>query len=87
MGDWPNFVRQQASLLGTPKQESINCCTPIINGKASFSRTLKRHLWRGQAYSLDRLKSEPMVRVRERQANWDHSWSVGRGRIDSAMLS
>jgi hypothetical protein len=87
MGDWPNFVRPQASLLGTPRQDIYQHCTPIIDGEASFSRTLKRYLRRSQASGPDRLKSKPVVQARERQANRDCSQVVGRGRINSAMLS
>jgi hypothetical protein len=87
MGDWPNFVWPQASLRGTPRQDKPHHCMPIIDSKASFSRTLKRYSRRSWASGPDCLMSKPVVQARGRRANRDCSWVVGRGRINSTMLS
>ncbi len=86
-GGLANFVQPWASLSGTLRQASHHYCTQIINGGASFWRTLKCYLRRIRASGPDRLKSEPVVRARERRAEGDHSPVVGRGCINLTMLS
>ena len=50
-GRLADFVWPRASLPRTTKDETTYCCTPIIDGKKIFSRTLKCYL--RQSWALD----------------------------------
>jgi hypothetical protein len=87
VGDWRILCSLRASLRRTPKDVPVYCCTPIIDGKKSFWRTLKCYSRQSRASGPDRSKSEPVVQARERQADGDPSLVIGRGRVSSTMLS
>jgi hypothetical protein len=82
-----SFVRPQASLPRTTKKKPAHCCTPIIDGKKFFLRTLKCYLQQSWARDPEDFKSKPMVQARKRQANGEPSLVVGRSRVSWTMLS
>ncbi len=81
-----SFVRPWASLPRTTKDKTAYCCTPIINGKIIFSRTLMCYLQRSWACDPEDSKSKPMVWARERRADGEPSPVLGRGHISWMML-
>ncbi len=82
-----DFVRPRASLPRTTKEKPAYCCTPIIDGKKIFLRTLKCHLQRSWSCDPEDSKSKPMVRARKPQADRDPSLVVGRGHVSWTILS
>ncbi len=82
-----NFVRPRASLPRTTKDKPAYCCTPIINGKKIFLRTLKCYSQRSWARDPEDSKNNPMVQAHERRANREPSLVVGRGQVSWTMLS
>jgi hypothetical protein len=86
-GRLANFVQPRASHTRTTKDKTAYCCTPIINGKKIFLRTLKRYLQQSWARDPEDSKSKPMVRALEHRANGEPSLVVGRGRVSWMMLS
>jgi hypothetical protein len=80
-------VRPRASLPRTTKDETAYCCTPIINGKKFFLRTLKCYSWQSWARDPEESKSKPMVRRRERRAGGEPSLVIGRGHISWTIFS
>jgi hypothetical protein len=86
-GRLANFVRPRARLPRTTKDKTAYFCTPIIDGKKIFSRTLKCYLWRSWACDPEDSKSKPMVQARKRRANGEPSLVVGRDHVSWMMLS
>ncbi len=82
-----NFVRQQASLPRTTKDKPVYRCTPIINGKKIFWRTLNCHSRRCWAREPEDSKSKPMVQAHDRQANGEPNLVVGKGHVSWTVLS
>jgi hypothetical protein len=62
-------VQPRASFPRTTKDKTAYRCTPIIDGKKFFVRTLKCYLWQSWARDPEDSKSKPMVQACERQAN------------------
>jgi hypothetical protein len=81
-----NFVQPQASLSRTTKDKPAYCCTPIINGKKIFSRTLKCYLLQSWARDPEDSKNDSMVQAHKRQADREPSLVVGSGHISWLML-
>jgi hypothetical protein len=86
-GRLADFVRLQASLPRTTKDKTAYHCTPIINGKKFFLRTLKCYLRRSWACDPEDSKSKPVVQARDCRADGEPSLVVGRGHISWMMLS
>jgi hypothetical protein len=81
-----DFVRPQASLPRTTKDKPVYCCTSIINGKKTFSRTPKCYLRQSLTRDPEDSKNDPMVQARECQADREPSLVIGRGHISWSML-
>jgi hypothetical protein len=80
------FIWPQASLPRTTKNKPTHHCTPIIDGKKIFSRTLKCYLQQSWYRDPEDSRNNPMVRGRKRQANREPSLVVDRGHISWLML-
>ena len=76
-----DFVRPRASLPTTTNDETSYCCTPIINSKKIFLRTLKCYLWRSWACDPEDFMNNPIVRAIEYQANREPSLVVCIGHV------
>ncbi len=86
-GRLANFVQPRASLPRTTKDEIAYCCTPIIDGKTTFLRTLKCYLRQSWSHDPEDSKSKPMVQARERRADGEPSLVVSRGHVSWSILS
>ncbi len=82
-----DFVRPRASLPRTTKDKTAYRCTPIIDSKKNFSRTLKCYSQRSWACDPEDSKSKPMVQACKCWANGEPSLVVGRGHVSWTMLS
>jgi hypothetical protein len=85
-GRLSNFVQLRASLPRTTKDETAYRCTPIIDGKKIFWRTLKCYSRQSWARDPEDSKSKPVVRARECPTDGEPSRVVGRGHISWTML-